>query len=50
MGITVLVARYLGEKRSDLIGPVIGGSIVIFAILSCVLFVGMSASPAPSPS
>ena len=41
MGITVLVARYLGEKRSDLIGPVIGGSIVIFAILSCVLFVGM---------
>lgn len=50
MGITVLVARYLGEKRSDLIGPVIGGSIVIFAILSCVLFVGMSALPAPSPS
>ena len=41
MGITVLVARYLGEKRSALIGPVIGGSIVIFAILSCVLFVGM---------
>ena len=50
MGITVLVARYLGEKRSDLIGPVIGGSIVIFAILPASCSSVWSASPAPSPS
>ena len=41
MGITVLIARYLGEKKPDLIGPVIGGAAVVFAILSAVLFVGM---------
>ena len=37
MGITVLIARYLGEKKPDLIGPVIGGAAVVFAILSAVL-------------
>ena len=31
MGITVLIARYLGEKKPDLIGPVIGGAAVVFA-------------------
>ncbi len=41
MGITVLIARYLGEKRNDDIGPVIGGSIVVFAVISAVLFVVM---------
>ncbi len=41
MGITVLIARYLGEKRSSDIGPVIGGSVVVFAALSAVLFVVM---------
>ena len=39
MGITVLIARYLGEKKPDLIGPVIGGAAVVFAILSVALFV-----------
>ena len=33
MGITVLIARYLGEKKPDLIGQVIGGAAVVFAIL-----------------
>ena len=39
MGITVLTARYLGEKRPQYIGQVIGGSIVVFALISAVLFV-----------
>ncbi len=41
MGMTVLIARYLGEKRSEQIGGVIGGSTVVFAIISAVLFVIM---------
>ena len=39
MGITVLIARYLGEKRPQYIGQIIGGSIVVFALISAVLFV-----------
>ena len=39
MGIAVLIARYLGEKRPQYIGQVIGGSIVVFALISAVLFV-----------
>ena len=38
MGITVLIARYIGEKKQELIGQVIGGSIIIFAIISAVFF------------
>ena len=41
MGITVLIARYLGEKREEDIGPVIGGSVVVFGVISAVLFVLM---------
>nr|WP_302592000.1 MATE family efflux transporter [uncultured Marvinbryantia sp.] len=41
MGITVLIARYLGEKRSEAIGPVIGGAVVVFALISAGLFVLM---------
>ncbi len=41
MGITVLIARYLGEKNEDEIGPVIGGSIVVFGVISAILFVVM---------
>ncbi len=47
MGITVLIARYLGEKRSKQIGSVIGGATVVFAIISAVLFVGMIALARP---
>ena len=39
MDITVLIARYLGEKQPQYIGQVIGGSIVVFALISAVLFV-----------
>lgn len=41
MGITVLIARYLGEKRPEQIGSVIGGSVIVFAIISVILFVIM---------
>lgn len=41
MGITVLIARYIGEKRQSDIGALIAGSIVAFAIISAVLFVVM---------
>lgn len=41
MGITVLIARYLGEKRSEAIGPVIGGAVVVFALISAGLFILM---------
>lgn len=41
MGITVLIARYLGEKRPEKIGAVIGGGAVVFTIMSVVLFIVM---------
>ena len=39
MGVTVLIARYLGEKREGQIGAVLGGAGVVFAILSVGLFI-----------
>lgn len=41
MGITVLIARYLGEKRPERIGAVIGGGAVVFTMMSVVLFIAM---------
>ena len=41
MGITVLIARYLGEKKPEQIGAVIGGAAVVFAVISAILFVIM---------
>lgn len=34
MGITVLIARYIGEKKMNSIGALIGGATVVFAIIS----------------
>ena len=39
MGVTVLIARYLGEKKPQYIGQVIGGAAVVFALMAAVLFV-----------
>ena len=39
MGITVLIARYLGEKRPQYIGQVIGGAAIVFTLLAAALFV-----------
>lgn len=47
MGITVLIARYLGEKKPEYIGPVIGGGTVVFALISAALFVIMVALARP---
>lgn len=41
MGITVLIARYLGEKKPQQIGAVIGGAVVVFALISIGLFIVM---------
>ena len=41
-GITVLIARYLGEKRPQQIGPVFGGATLVFALISvglCIILV-----------
>ena len=41
MGITVLIARYIGEKKTTNIGSVIGGAAIVFAIISIGLFIIM---------
>ena len=41
MGITVLIARYIGEKKMNSIGALIGGATVVFAIISAIIFVVM---------
>ena len=41
MGITGLIARYLGEKKPEKIGAVIGGGAIVFTIISVVLFIVM---------
>lgn len=41
MGVTVLIARYIGEKNTDQIGELLGGATTIFAILAVVLAVVM---------
>lgn len=41
MGITVLIARYLGEKKPQQIGAVIGGAVLVFTCISVGLFVLM---------
>nr|WP_130789400.1 MATE family efflux transporter [Lachnoclostridium pacaense] len=39
MGVTVLISRYLGERRASRIGSVIGGSICFFAVFTGVVMV-----------
>lgn len=41
MGITVLIARYIGEKKQKNIGALIGGSTILFCIVSVILFIIM---------
>lgn len=47
MGITVLIGRYLGEKRPDKVGKVIGGAICLFLAMSVILAVIMVAFARP---
>ena len=37
MGVTVLISRYLGEKRNERIGSVIGGTVCFFVIFTAVI-------------
>ena len=46
-GVTVLIARYLGEKRTEQIGPVLSGAAVVFAILSVGMFILLVGFPRP---
>lgn len=41
MGITVLIARYIGEKRPNQIGELLGGATTVFTIISIILFILM---------
>lgn len=41
MGITVVIGRYIGEKRQERIGKVIGGAVCFFAVISIVLMILM---------
>ncbi len=47
MGLTVLIAKYLGEKRNEKIGPLIGGVTVLFVILSVIICFVMLVFAAP---
>ena len=39
MGVTVLIARYIGEKKPQQIGAVLGGAAVVFAMMAAAMFV-----------
>lgn len=41
MGITVLIGKYIGEKKENRIGKVIGGAIYFFVLLSVVIAIIM---------
>ena len=38
MGITVLIARYLGEKKPQQIGAVVGGAAIVFTLISADIY------------
>ena len=40
-GVTVLIARFIGEKRQHNIGAIIGGSATLFAIIASVILIIM---------
>ena len=37
MGVTVLIARYLGEKNPHRIGPLLGSATAIFSIIAIII-------------
>lgn len=39
MGLTVLIGRYIGEKRENKIGKLIGGALALFALLTVIFSV-----------
>jgi putative MATE family efflux protein len=47
MGVTVLMGRYIGEKRQEKLGKVIGGAIAVFVVLALVVAVVLLAAAGP---
>lgn len=41
MGITVLIARYIGEKHTSQIGELLGGATTVFTMIAVILLVVM---------
>lgn len=50
MGVTVLIGKYIGEKRNDRVGKVIGGAICFFAVLSILIAIIMLTCARPLAS
>ena len=46
-GVMILIGRYLGERRNERIGRLIGGAVAFFLLLSAVLTVGLIAFAEP---
>jgi putative MATE family efflux protein len=47
MGVTVLMGRYIGEKRQEKLGKVIGGAIAVFILLSVIVAVILLTAAGP---
>jgi Na+-driven multidrug efflux pump len=47
MGVTVLMGRYIGEKRNERLGKVIGGAIAVFVVLSVIVAVLLLVAAGP---
>jgi putative MATE family efflux protein len=47
MGVTVLMGRYIGEKRQEKLGKVIGGAIAVFVVLSVIVAVVLLTAAGP---
>lgn len=41
MGVTVVMGQYLGQKKTERVGLVVGGAIWLFLILACIIAVAM---------
>lgn len=41
MGVTVVMGQYLGQKKEERVGLVVGGAIWLFLVLACIIAVAM---------
>ena len=41
MGVTVVMGQYLGEKKPEKVGQVVGGAICLFLVLACIIAIAM---------
>ena len=41
MGVTILMGQYLGEKKPERVGQVVGGAICLFLVLACIIAAAM---------